>query len=212
MAEQLQFTDVNTGNKFTVPESFIIFVATDTLGASVQYIKEWTGNRYQNVVSETPANIALVSDTLIAVTIIDPVSLSTQVNYVSTTRMGVIDGTGTYVKFDYDVEGATRRPISVTQTLIQLETLQRQKQGQLVYTFDAVSATVDTISLAAANGDLTATFTAGVGFTAFGSTTADMNTIWVVSSSAYTGGKTVITVTGQIPANASETGSIWLNA
>lgn len=211
MAE-LQFTDVASGNKFTVPEKFIIFVATDTLGATVQYIKEWQGQRYENVVSETPANIALVSDTLIPVTVVDVPSGSTQVNYVTTTRIGVIDGTGTYVKFDYDVEGASRRPISVTQTLIQLETLQRQKEGQLVYTFDAVSATVDTISLAAVNGDLTATFIAGVGFTAFGSTTADMNTIWVVSSSAYSGGKTVITVTGQIPANASETGSIWLNA
>jgi hypothetical protein len=211
MAE-LQFTDVATGNKFTVPEKYIIFVATDTLGASVQYIKEWTGQRYQNVVSETPANIALVSDTLIPVTIVDTLTGSTQVNYVSTTRMGVIDGTGTYVKFDYDVEGAIRRPISVTQTLIQLETLQREKEGQLVYAFDAVSATVDTISLAAAEGDLTATFTNGVGFTAFGSSTAAMNTIWVVSSSAFSGGKTVITVTGSIPANASETGSIWLNA
>ena len=211
MAE-LQFTDVASGNKFTVPEKYIIFVATDTLGATVQYIKERDGQRFENVVSETPANIALVSDTLIAVTIRDLLSGSTQVNYVSTLRIGVIDGTGTYVKFDYDVEGTTRRPISVTQTLIQLETLIREKEGQLVYAFDEVSATVDTISLAAANGDKTATFTAGVGFTAFGSTTAAMNTIWVVSSSAYSGGKTVITVTGSIPANASETGSIWLNS
>ncbi|MGV8130700.1 MAG: hypothetical protein ACP5N7_01195, partial [Candidatus Pacearchaeota archaeon] len=87
-----------------------------------------------------------------------------------------------------------------------------QKQGQLVYTFDEVSATTDTISLAAANGDLTATFVNGVGFTAFGSATAGINVIWVVSSSAFSGGKTVITVTGSIPANATETGSIWLNA
>lgn len=211
MAE-LQFTDVNTGNKFTVPEKYIIFVATDTLGAMVQYIKEEDGQRYENVVSETPANIALVSSTLIPVTIVDTGTGSTQVNYVSTLRIGVIDGTGTYVKFDYNVEGATRRPISVTETLLALETLVRQKEGQLVYAFDEVSATVDTISLAAANGDLTATFTSGVGFTAFGSSTAAMNVIWVVSSSAFSGGKTVITVTGSIPSGATETGSIWLKA
>ncbi|MGV8131277.1 MAG: hypothetical protein ACP5N7_04230, partial [Candidatus Pacearchaeota archaeon] len=125
MADSLQFTDVASGNKFTVPEEFIIFVATDTLGAMVQYIKERDGQRFETVVSETPANIALVSQTLIPVTIIDLATLSTQVNYVSTLRIGVIDGTGTYVKFDYNVEGASRRPISVTQSLIQLETLQR---------------------------------------------------------------------------------------
>lgn len=201
-------TIVATGGKFSVPDSNIILVATDTLGALVQYINETDGQRYQKVVSESPTNIASVSSSLISIT--DAYSNVTY--WVSTDRIGTIDQTGTYVNFDYDVEGAAPRKISVSQTITQLYTKIYEKEGDSVYAYDAVSATVDTISLAAANGDLTSTFVAGVAFTVFGSSTAGMNTIWVVSSSTYSGGKTVITVTGAIPVAASETGSVRLQA
>lgn len=204
---QVQMTIVSTGGKFSVPDENIILVATDTLGALVQYINEKDGQRYQKVVSETPTLIASQSATLIAIT-----DAESNVTYwVSYDRIGTVDQTGTYVNFDYDIEGAAPRKISVTQTIAQLYTLIYEKEGDTVYLYDAVSATVDTISLTAANGDLTTTFTAGVTFTVFGSSTAGMNTIWEVTSSAYSGGKTVITVTGQIPVASSETGSLRIS-
>lgn len=202
---QIQLTQASNGAKFSVEDWQIIFVATDTLGASVTYITESTGQRISVVVSESPANIASISDTLIAIT--DRSSNSTY--RISIDRIGTVDLTGTYVKFDYDVEGAAMRPIEITQTVTQFYTLWFEKRGDLVYAYDEVSATNDTISLAAAEGDVTANFTNGVAFQVYGSSTATMNTIWVTSSSAY-GTKTVITVTGAIPSGASETGIVVL--
>lgn len=207
MGKKLQLTEAATGNKFNVDEAEIIKVATDTLGALVQYIRQRDGQRYNAVVTESPADIAYVSETLITVTDAN----TAQAYWVSIDRIGLIDGTGTNVLFLYNIEGASPEPIQITGTLETFLTLVYEKQGDLVYSFDDVAPSIETISLAAAEGDVSAKFTNGVVFEVFGSSTAAMNTLWTVSSSTYAGSKTVITVDSPLPEGATETGSVRLH-
>jgi len=112
--------------------------------------------------------------------------------------------------FLYDSEGAQPQSIYVTDTLAALLTLIYEKEGDLVYLFDDVAPSLEEISLAAAEGDQTALFGAGVIFTVFGSSTEAMNVLWTVTSSTYAGSKTVITVDSALPEGATETGSVRL--
>ena len=199
----LQLTAASTGNKFVLAEDDIIWILTDTLGAKVVWRSEIDGQILEEVVSESPAAIAYNSDTFIQVTTTDA-----QTPYISYTRMGTIDPTGTYVTFRYDAEGATRAKISVTTTYAALLVLLYQKKGDLVLPFTAVSATLDTITLQSST-NYASKFGSGVIFEVFGSSTAAMNTMWTAASAAHSG-VTTITVTGQIPVGASETGYVRL--
>ena len=199
----IQLTQASTGNKFFLDEADIIWVFHDTLGSKVEYRSDRDGNKLNMVVSETPSVIASGSETLIPVTVVN-----SGVSYISTDRMGIIDPTGTYVRFDYNVEGSVRRPLYVEETLSELMVLQLEKEGYLVLEYTAVSATLDTITLDSST-DYSSTFVSPVVFTVFGSDTADMNTMWVTASSAHSG-HTTITVTGSIPTGASETGYLFV--
>jgi len=204
---QIQLTLVSSGAKFTVSDENIIKVATDTNGAMVQYITEQSGSRYQAIVSEDPALIASASANLISITDQE----TAQDYWINIDRISLVDESGTYVNFYYEAEGATPQKIYVTQTIAQFYTLVYEKQGSTVFSYDAVNTGADTISLTAATGDVTAQFTLGVVFTVFGSSTAAMNTIWTVTSSTFSGGKTVITVDGDVPTGASSTGELVIN-
>ena len=204
---QIQLTLVSSGAKFTVSDENIIKVATDTNGAMVQYITEQSGSRYQAIVSEDPALIASASANLISITDQE----TAQDYWINIDRISLVDESGTYVNFSYEAEGATPQKIYVTQTIAQFYTLVYEKQGSTVFSYDAVNTGADTISLTAATGDVTAQFTLGVVFTVFGSSTAAMNTIWTVTSSTFSGGKTVITVDGDVPTGASSTGELVTN-
>lgn len=201
---EIALRDAATGDVFTIPSENIIFVYADTLGAVVSYIKEPSGKKLKATVSDLPAVIAGASDNLILITD----SSSSLSYYININRMGIIDYDN--MKFDYDVEGSSPQPISVTQTPAQLLTLIYQKENNFVYLFDDVNVTNDTISLAAANGNVTAKFTAGVVLTVFGSSTDSFNGTWLVASSAYAGSKTVISIDGSVPAGVSQTGSLMV--
>lgn len=204
---QIQLTVTATGAKISLSDENIISVKTSGSGSEVVYSRDPQGFRYSAIVSEVAATIASASDTLILVTDQE----TAQSFYVNIKRIDLVDQSGTYVSFLYQDEGATDKKYLVTQTVTQLYDLIYGKQGKTTYAYDAISAVNETISLAAANGDVTAQFTNGVIFTVYGSSTAAMNTLWTVSSSTFSGGKTVITVTGNVPAGASATGTVVIN-
>lgn len=187
MATQLQLTLAASGQVFTLSESQIIYVNEDTLGSAVTYINERDGSKLVSIVSETKSAIDRISTRLMAVTLSNG---STPL--VNIDRMNVKDRNSTGAYFEYDQEGATNIVIQTTDSFGEFMDTLLTTQGETVYEFDDVNATNDTISLAAAEGDLTSTFVNGVYFTAFGSTTATVNTIWSVSSSAWSGGKQLL--------------------
>lgn len=204
---QLTLTEASTGNHVTVEELNIIYVQADTLGSLVTYIDQPDGQRLNLVCSDAPATIAGMSAELILVTI-DGKSV-----YVNNKRILLADTNATGVQFLYDAAGASPRQEQTTDSEQTFYTRSYQKSGFTVYAFDDVNATNDTISLTAANGDKTASFTAGVFFTVFGSATDTVNGIYKVTSSAFSGGKTVISVdtaVKAVPTGATETGSLYI--
>lgn len=205
MGKQITLSEASTGNHFTVDEFNILNVTTDTLGAAVYYIQDGRmGDKRLKIVNDSPALIAGVSEKLMAIT----VNGATQYVHIDRINFTSIVGNSTGVEFLYNMDGQTSRRIQTTNSESVFMTTYWEKLGKTVYSFDDVNATSDTISLAAAHGDLTGTFIAGVYFETFGSSTELMNANWKVTSSAYSGGKTVITVTEQVPSGASETGKL----
>lgn len=203
---QVQLTESGTGSLFYIDESLIINISASGTGSLVLFTNQWDGLRDQKTVTQSPAFIASQTETFIPVT----EYTSGSVQYISTGRITFIDPTGPNVVLRYYKEGMVPDKVTITDTNSALQTLILQKAGRTVYTFDDVTDGPDTIKLAAAFGDLTTTFTAGKRFTVFGSSTASMNTIWEVSSVAFSGGKTVITPTVAPAALASNTGSLVL--
>lgn len=202
---QLQFTIAASGLPFTIDESQVLFVETDTLGSKVTYVNEVDGSKLSTVVTQAKTTIATASDNLLQVTKSDG---STPL--VNIERINLKDKNSTGAYFEYDNNGATNITIQTSSTFGTFMSALLTKKGETVRDFDDVSATNNTISLAAAEGDLTSTYVNGVVFTTFGSSTNAMNSLWTVDSSAYSGGKTVITVTETVPAGASETGYLYI--
>lgn len=202
---QLQFTIAASGLPFTIDESQVLFVETDTLGSKVTYVNEVDGSKLSTVVTQAKATIATASDNLLQVTKSDG---STPL--VNIERINLKDKNSTGAYFEYDNNGATNITIQTSSTFGTFMSALLTKKGETVRDFDDVSATNNTISLAAAEGDLTSTYVNGVVFTTFGSSTNAMNSLWTVDSSAYSGGKTVITVVETVPSGASETGFLYI--
>lgn len=204
MSKTLSFNLANGNGSIQLNDESIIYVFTDTLGALVVYEESETGNRDQIVVSDAPADIASVSSNLYAITVPDSVTM-----YVATERTRAIEEVGSVATVYYDEAGAQPKPIVTSQTLVTVQAAFNTKAGVTSYSFDEVNATNNTISLAAANGDKTSEFTLNTAFQVSGT---NFDGFFVVQSSAFSGGKTVITLkTGyDVPSGASTAGLVTL--
>lgn len=205
----LNLTLADGSGVFTIDESLVIFIESDTLGSLVSYAAEKDGVKRHKTCSDSPANLATMSTRFMAITAVG--GLTKYVNIDRIDGLPIANSTG--MSFFYDQEGQHNILIQTTDTATTFYTNMYTKEGRTVYTYDDVNPTNDTISLAAAHGDVTASFTAGVIFTGFGSDTTAMNGIFKVSSSAFSGGKTVITLDTSakaVPVGADETGSIYI--
>ena len=193
----LQLTLTATGDVVYVNDQDILKVITDSLGAKVIYDHDGAGRR-DIVVLETPAQIAVLSDLLFAVT------ESSVTVYLSTEHIIAISnepgGTGSII--EYDNKGTVREVITVSETKGALYSTIQTLNGATVYAVDDVSLTNNTISLAAAHGNVTANFAAGVVLTVSASTGNDGT--YTTTSSAFSGGKTVITITETIPDSTND--------
>ena len=188
---QLKLSD-GTLDIFTLSQSEIIRVMTDTLGSKVLYYKH--GRRREAFVVETPAQVAGLTKTLISVVDDDSVT-----SYINTDRIVLIDDRTDSVagsKIKYDSNGAYAHVFNVTATKAALNTTIYEAAGNTAYTIQNADRTTETITLNSSHGDVRGVFAAGNIFSVVGSTGNDGT--YVVSSVAFTSSKTVITVTGDI--------------
>jgi hypothetical protein len=206
MGRQLTLRQAQTGQSASFNEDLIIFVEDDTLGSQVEYLEEEGGIPRSDVFVNTRPQIQAMSTCII------PVSLSGKTAGMNINRMTEIEETSTGCKILYDVSGMIARPKNTTDSYETIQTRIYEKQGLTVYTFDAVNATNNTISLAASFGDLTSTFAATKVMDVFGSGDEDFDGMYTISSSTFSGGKTVITVIQNIPSGVATSGSLILGA
>lgn len=206
MGKQITLRQYGTGQSASFDQDLIIFVEDDTNGAQVEYLKEEGGLRQQIIVVESRTQIQQISTNII------PVPLNGKNTGMNIDRMTLIEPTSTGCTIMYDVSGMVPRPKDTTDSYETIQTRIYEKQGTTVYEFDEVNATNNTISLTAAEGDLTGTFTNPKVINVFGSGDEDFDGIYTISSSAFTGGKTVITVIQNIPAGVATSGSLIISA
>lgn len=205
----LSLTLANGDGVFTIDESLVIFIESDTLGSLVSYAAEKDGIKRHKVCSDKPADLATMSTRFMAITAVGGLTKYVNIDRIDGNPIANSTGMG----FFYDQEGQHNIFIQTTDSATTFYTNLYTKEGRTVYTFDDANATNDTFSLAAAHGDKTSSFTAGVIFTVFGSSTTTTNGIYKVSSSTYSGGKTVISVntaSKAVPVGTSETGSLYI--
>lgn len=206
MSRKLTLRDAATGASGQFEEDNLIFVENDTLGAQIEYVKEDDGKRRRLIVSNTRPQIQSMS------TVIIPLTFNGSTAAINLNRINEVIETSTGCNVMYDVEGTVNKVLESTETYQTVMTRVYEKQGETVYTFDAVNATNNTISLASSFGNLTSTFAATKVFQVFGSGDEDFDGMYTVSSSTYAGGKTVITVQQDIPSGVATSGSILLGA
>lgn len=206
MARSITLVEAGTGQSASLIEDNIILVENDTLGAQVTYIRELDGKRRGIITTATRPQIQSISSLII------PVASNGTTVGLNINRFMEVEETSTGCNILYYAEGAVARPIASTDSYQTILTRKFEKEGRTVYTFDAVNATNDTISLASSFGDLTSTFAATKVFNVFGTGDEDFDGLYTVSSSAYTGGKTVITVQQNIPSGVATSGSLVLGA
>lgn len=208
MANQLNLTLADGSGVYPVDEANIIFIETDTLGSKVTYIKEFGGNINFKICSDSPSTLAGVSESFFSITGED-----TKTYYINFNRVKSTVTNSTGVSVYYDAEGQHNKLIQTTDSASTFFENLYTKEGQTVYSYDAVNSTNNTVSLAAVHGDKTSTFAVGVYFTIFGSSTAALNGASRVLSSVFSVGKTVITLNSavnSVPTGASQTGKVYI--
>lgn len=206
---QLTVTNSADGSKVDILEENILSLLGSTLGSVLTYIDETDGQKRVMTISDNTNALSSVSSVLFATT--DANGGVVYLNKDRVLTLGQVTSTGLQIHYNY--EGQTARVFQTSDSLTTFLTNIETKNGESVYAFDDVNATNNTISLAAANGDLTSTFTVGTYFQVQASATASVNGTYVVASSAYAGSKTVITVGSHVkdvPSGATETGIVIL--
>lgn len=206
MSNLIQVTQARDGATASIQEELLIWVEDDTLGSEVTYLKEPEGQRYRLISQDTRVQIQGIS------TLIIPVATNGKTVGVNYERINFLQYEGTGSTFIYDVSGQVPRQVDSTDSVSTLQTRIYTKQGFTTYSFDAVNATNNTISLTAASGDLTGTFTANKVFQVYGSTDSSFDGLYTIASSAFSGGKTVITVQEDIPSGVATSGKIKLGS
>src|SRR3990167_658757 len=151
----LNLTLADGSGVLPVDEALILFIESDTLGSLVSYVAEKDGLKRHVTCSDSPADLATMSTRFMAITTEESVTKYVNIDRVDTE---IVNSTG--VGFFYDQEGQHNIFIQTTDTATTFYTNQYNKEGRTVYAYDDVNPTNDTISLAAANGDVTASFTA----------------------------------------------------
>lgn len=203
-ASSLTINEVSTGASYTINERDIVFIGPDTLGAKITYVNEKDGVRRNIVTAVLPATLASMSAYFI------PCTVNGQTVYVNIGRIDNLDSNSTGVFFSYDTEGQHDLQIQTTTNESTFYGNLFAKQGKTVCSFDEVNATNNTISLTAATGDKSTEFTNGVVLTIFGNSNDTANGIHIVSSSTFSGGKTVITLSTNFSGWGSS-GKIYIN-
>lgn len=206
MGKQINLVQYGTNQGFSIDDEYIIYVEDDTNGAQIQYVTEHDGLPDSIIVTNTRTQIQTISSCII------PVTLAGKATGVNMLMMSEIEPTSTGCRFLYAKPGMIARAKNTTDSQLTVLTRIAEKNGQTVYSFDEVNATNNTISLTAATGDVTATFVLNKVINVFGTGDEDFNGLYTVSSSTFSGGKTVITVIQNIPAGVATSGALTVSA
>jgi len=189
---QVQLVQAVTGVVFSIGESDIINVVAEGTGSKVTFFDEGARIRIETV-DEAPAQIKALTQVLIPVT--DTSSQLTE--FINVERIIIVDSKGTGSVIKYNAEGAIAAQLEVDESKGAIQVLVFELTGNTAYTIDLLSNGPEEIRLSAADGDVTAQFTAGKILSIVGQ--GDSDGTYTVASSAFGGGKTTITVDEVIP-------------
>jgi hypothetical protein len=206
---KILLTDNETSSPISLEDGLILKAFTADSITNVEYLSEEDGYRKLAKVTEALASVGGQSKLLISLT----EKNSGDTVWINRDRINLIDELSSEAILFFDAAGASLERIKVTETAQAVKEAIITKEGDTVYDLLATgtfTAGPNTISLAAAEGDVTANFTAGVLFTVFGEGDSNDN-IYTTVSSAF-GTETVITVTETPTAGNTNGGKVWLKA
>lgn len=203
---KILLTDNATGAPITIAEGNLLRVYTSNSVTNVEHLKEEDGFRKVAKVTDTVASIIAQSNVLISLT--ELASGSTV--GVNKTRIEEVAEVSTGSNLLFDSAGAALSRVSVTETPVAVKKAIIAKDGDLSYLIDSFTASPNVVVLDSTVGDVVDNIVPGTVFTVFGE--GDSNdAIYTVSSVAFDGTNTKITVSETPTANASASGYVWIN-
>lgn len=194
---QIQVTLAEDGNVFNITETDIVRVVADTLGSKIMLWKDGA-DLQEYIVTETPAQLVLLSKALVSITHTD----DSAAEWINANRILLVDDEGTGAVIKYNVNGAHPRYFTVNETPGNINEQIAVLAGATVYTIDTVNKTTKSFTLIAGDGDVTAIFAAGKVFSVIDSTGNDGT--YTVDSSSHGGGRTTIVVTQTVSSSADD--------
>jgi hypothetical protein len=185
VSSQVILTSAEANQQVSLTDAGILYVAADS---TVCYRDTSSGFRKYVIVKETQAEVIGASDYLVSITLEDASVIG--LNYV---EMKSIVETDSKAQIFFDDAGASLKLYVSSDDKPTVDAAIHEKAGGTAHAYDAVDATTGVISIAAAEGDVTSTYTAGVVINLSNSDGGDGSAIYTVASSVH-GANTDITV------------------
>lgn len=198
--------DNSTGADITIEQALLLTAYAVSSVTKVEYLDDEDGYLRTANVTDTVASVITQSNVLISLTEKDS-GATIGVNKDRITDIGEISSQAV---LSFDAAGASLRRINVTETAVAVKNKVITKEGDLSYLIDSFTASPNVVVLDASVGDVSSNFVNGSVFTVFGE--GDSNDgIYTVSSVAFDGTNTKITVVETPTANASASGYTWID-
>lgn len=204
---KILLNDNETGADITIDDSLLLKVYSSNSITNVLYLEDEDGYRKTAKVKETVDNVIGQSNLLITLTEED----SGATVGINKDRINGMFEESSKARLRFNNAGAQNETVKVTETATAVRAATYTKDGDTVYDADSFTASPDVVILDSSHGDVTGSFTAKVIFTVFGEGD-DNDGIYSVVSSAFSGGKTEITVNETPTAGSTNGGKIWLKA
>lgn len=197
---------LSDGTGVQIEEADILVVYGTTSSSEIEYVNPQSGRRDKVEVANSVTQIQAVSTGLFEVSLPDYPSTTV---YLNSDRVINLYEDNSVAVVIYDRAGTEKARFITDETKEAVLDKIYVKEGYLTY--EVASYTGTTIVLDAAEGDVSANFTAGKILTLFGSTDAN-NETYEVASAAHSG-STTITITGGTITDTSDTdGSVMIKS
>lgn len=197
---------LSDGTPVQIDEADVLVVYGTATDAVVEYVNSQSGRKEKVEVANSVVQIATISEKLFEVSLPDYPSKTVYLNSDRVINLYEVSSVATVI---YDRAASAKARFVTDETKETVLNRIYEKVGYLTY--DVASYTGTTIVLDAAEGDVTAKFTAGKILVLFGSTDAN-NETYEVASSAF-GAATTITITGGTITDTSDVeGKVMIKA
>lgn len=202
---KVYLTRSSDGANIVLEDDLILRIFTADSLTRVEYLDDVDGFRKGVSVNETLAQVGGFSKNLVKATTLDDVTF-----WINQSRVTSVAEISSNAVLYFDNSGSSLQRIELNITPLVWNVRVTEKLGDFAYTTFAFTAAPNVIKLTAAQGDLTAKFTAGVVFSVIGEGNSNDGIYTVVSSAFAT--TTNITVTETPTADASTNGYVIVNA